>query len=234
MEQWWWKTDKRMGLREAANITEGEAAAGASTSRETTVDPPAKKTKCIFPREWLESGNAETVYNAIKELLEEKAVDAEQLVGFGSGVAADLYLAVINPALEAAKDQLQHLLTNDGIRPFCAEAGDNMKQYKGASMTDSDTQRRKVNTVKLDLINNMLEQLQKRFPKEATNMVSDFAALGLHHQIPEELESYGNEKVDFLIETYGSYMALLKETGVSGEIPLWEDKEALQDHSRPS
>ncbi|KAJ8363348.1 hypothetical protein SKAU_G00121790 [Synaphobranchus kaupii] len=84
------------------------------------------------------------------------------------------------------------------------EAGDNMKQYKGASMTDSDTQHRKVNTVKLDLINNMLEQLQKRFPKEATNMVSDFAALGLHHKIPEELESYGNEEVDFLIETYGS------------------------------
>ncbi|KAJ8363353.1 hypothetical protein SKAU_G00121840 [Synaphobranchus kaupii] len=122
MEQWWWKTDKRMGLRKAANITEGEAAAGASTSRETTADPPAKKTKCIFPREWL----------------------------------------------------------------------------------------------------------------EATNMVSDFAARGLHHQIPEELESYGNEKVDFLIETYGSYVALLKETGVSGEIPLWEDREALQDHSRPS
>ncbi|KAJ8363346.1 hypothetical protein SKAU_G00121850 [Synaphobranchus kaupii] len=69
---------------------------------------------------------------------------------------------------------------------------------------------------------------------KATNMVSDFAALGLHHQIPEELESYGNEKVDFLIETHGSYVALLKETGVSGEMPLWEDREALQDHSRPS
>ncbi|KAJ8356676.1 hypothetical protein SKAU_G00194700 [Synaphobranchus kaupii] len=96
----------------------------------------------------------------------------------------DLDLAVVNPALEATKDQLRHLLTHD----------------------DSATQRRKVNTVKVDLVTNMLEQLEKRFPKEATDIVSAFSALALPH-IPEELESYGNEKVEFLVETYGSFVS---------------------------
>lgn len=120
----------------------------------------------------------------------------------------DLDLAVVNPALEATKDQLRHLLTHDGTHAlkFCGEAGETLKQYKGVAVTDSATQRRKVNTVKVDLITNMLEQLEKRFPKEATDIVSAFSALALPH-IPEELESYGNEKVEFLIETYGSFVS---------------------------
>ncbi|KAJ8381380.1 hypothetical protein SKAU_G00021580 [Synaphobranchus kaupii] len=120
----------------------------------------------------------------------------------------DLDLVVVNPALEATKDQLRHLLTHDGTHAlkFCGEAGETLKQYKGVAVTDSATQRRKVNTVKVDLVTNMLEQLEKRFPKEATDIVSAFSALAFPH-IPEELESYGNEKVEFLIETYGSFVS---------------------------
>ncbi|KAJ8353428.1 hypothetical protein SKAU_G00209950 [Synaphobranchus kaupii] len=180
------------------------------------------------------SGNAETEYAAIKELLHEKAVD-QQDDPKGKGILKNIAtyefmgvmamlmdvipvltqlslvfqkkdLAVVNPALETAKDQLKHLITNNGAHSvkFRGEAGDSMKEYIGVSVTDSATQRRKVTTVKVDLINNMLEQLEKRFPKEATDIVSMFSVLALHH-IPEgELEGYGNDKVDFLIIRYGS------------------------------
>ncbi|RXM30527.1 hypothetical protein EOD39_1928 [Acipenser ruthenus] len=81
-----------------------------------------------------------------------------------------------------------------------------MQRYKGVSISDTPTQRKSASTVKTNFIQNILVQLDRRFPKSATDLVAAFAVLGLGgiEFIPaDELDTFRDDKIEMLIEKYG-------------------------------
>lgn len=62
-----------------------------------------------------------------------------------------------------------------------------------------------VQKVKVDFVEALESNLQKRFPNESMNVVSDFKVLALRSLSfvsREEIEDYGNAKIEILIKHY--------------------------------
>jgi len=62
-----------------------------------------------------------------------------------------------------------------------------------------------VQKVKVDFVEALESNLQKRFPNESMNVVSDFKVLALRSSSfvsREEIEDYGNAKIEILIKHY--------------------------------
>lgn len=69
----------------------------------------------------------------------------------------------------------------------------------------SESQISAVQKVKADFVQALESNLQKRFPKESMNVVSAFEVFALRSLsfVPsEEIDDYGNDKLDILIEHY--------------------------------
>lgn len=69
----------------------------------------------------------------------------------------------------------------------------------------STSQTLTVQKVKVDFVEALESNLQKRFPNESMNVVSDFKVLALRSLSfvsREEIEDYGNAKIEILIKHY--------------------------------
>lgn len=131
-------------------------------------------------------------------------------------VAIDV--AVIQPAVEHAISKLEYLKTNDGhyIQEFITLLGEG-KQLYGRNLENMSQQQQVPKTAIDKFIDNLIENLRKRFPSESLSVICAFDCLAMRDLsfIPKsELNEYGTTKFDILLQHYGE----VKKDASGGEL----------------
>ena len=120
----------------------------------------------------------------------------------------DLDLSIIYPTLDAAVGNLKKLETEQGnfLSQFMVEIGDKCRNYKGVQITDTLQLRASVTKNRVEFCKSLQKQLERRFPDTSVDLIKAFSILGMKglkmiHS--EEQDTWGNDKINLLIEHYG-------------------------------
>ena len=120
----------------------------------------------------------------------------------------EIDLAMIRPSVDSVVQQLTWLKTNDGrfMSEFMsvAAAGD-MKEFKGIKTLDTPVLRQQFKKVKEAFLSNLIQEIEKRFPAVATDLVSNmaiFSLRGLSLLSDDDMKSYGQCQMNALVKHY--------------------------------
>ena len=126
----------------------------------------------------------------------------------------DLDLTVIHPALEACKSDLKKYLSGEmdsmkdtHLNKFKKAVEDGKGVYKGHKVSCTERAKQTFETTKTQFVENLLENLNKRFPENQESIVKSFSCLGLRplsFLSKEELETWGDSSLQVLLDHYGS------------------------------
>ncbi|XP_013384257.1 protein FAM200A-like [Lingula anatina] len=122
----------------------------------------------------------------------------------------NLDLAVVSPAVRGVKNQLQELLQTPGAheqatKEDLGETSQSESYYKGVKIRDTTQLRNGADSAKTSFINNLLEELDKRFPDNDQSVVSALSVLGLRgirFQNQDAQAAFGNKELDVVIKHY--------------------------------
>lgn len=118
-------------------------------------------------------------------------------------------LAMISPTVDSVVQQLTWLKSNDGqyLSQFMSVASEGtLSEFKGIKITDTPIQRQQFLKVKNNFLSNLISEIERRFPAEATDIVSNMAILclrGLSLLSNDDRREYGHHQMQTLVDYYG-------------------------------
>lgn len=125
----------------------------------------------------------------------------------------DLDLAMLRPSVDSVVQQLTWLKTNDGhfLSEFMSvSANGTLSEYKVVKVVDTPILRQQFEKVRREFLSKVISEinrLRKRFPAEATDLVSKMAMLclrGLSLLSDEGRKKFGQSQMEALVAHYGS------------------------------
>ena len=120
----------------------------------------------------------------------------------------DIDLAMIRPSVDSVVQQLTWLKTNDGrftLEFMSVAAAGDMKEFKGIKTLDTPVLRQQFKKVKEAFLSNLIQEIEKRFPAVATDLVSNMAVFslrGLSLLSDDDMKSYGQCQMNALVKHY--------------------------------
>ena len=117
-------------------------------------------------------------------------------------------LAMLRPSVDSLVQQLVWLKSNNGpfLAEFMAAAGEKLIDFKGIKVIDSSVMRKQFMNVKESFISSLVQEIERRFPAVATDIVSNISVLslrGLLFLAPDDRKTDGHSQIETLISHYG-------------------------------
>ena len=131
----------------------------------------------------------------------------------------NLDLSVVDPAVKSVREELKRLKVEQGKFELDAVTAlqDKATHFKDIKITDNAKLRESAFSTKIRFIDNILENLDTRFPDDVQSLVSAFSVLGvrgLRFVSQDDLQSYGTEKIMTLFEQYKASDYIAHESGI--------------------
>ncbi|XP_060568155.1 zinc finger protein 862-like [Ruditapes philippinarum] len=139
----------------------------------------------------------------------------------------NLDLAMIRPTVESVVQQLTWLKINDGTHLsnlMSVASPEKLTEFKGVRVTDTPVFRQQFKKIRTQFLNCLIIEIERRFPAEATDIISNMAVLcprGLSLLSLEDRKEYGASQMQTLVSYYGTCNS---DTGVE---PFIDGTEAL-------
>ena len=119
-------------------------------------------------------------------------------------------LAMIRPTVDSVIQQLTYLKSNDGnyLSEFMTVASARkMSEFKGVKVSDTPVLRAQFQKVRHLFLTNIIFEIERRFPAEATDMISCMSVLslrGLSVMSEEDRKEYGVSQLETMMTHYGN------------------------------
>lgn len=90
-------------------------------------------------------------------------------------------LAMLRPSVDSVVQQLQWLKSNNGscLADLKLVAGEKLTEFKGVKVVDTPVYRQQFEQARQSFLNNLVTEIEKRFPAVATDVVSNMSVLSL-------------------------------------------------------
>ena len=122
----------------------------------------------------------------------------------------NLSLAIVNPAIRSVITHIQALLDGTGPTPYKDKVDkilEGEKEFQGVKVVNTPLLITSFKGAYKAFLQNILVQLEKRFPQESMDVLQSLSMLGLsgiHHMTEEEAASLGVPEIEALAKKYGS------------------------------
>ena len=141
----------------------------------------------------------------------------------------NLDISVVKPAVATAISKLKYLETNNGHykREFFSLVGDSNKLFDHKLQNRAKQENLSIFTMNT-FIENLISNLEKRFPADSMSVISSFECLAMRDLsfiAQPDLAQYGSEKLSILIEHYG------KGKGEPLQAPILDGESAKQEYA---
>ena len=119
---------------------------------------------------------------------------------------SDVDFSVVQPIIQSAISSLEAQLVTPGpyLALFLATAGESCEEYLECQITDSRPQRTQFESLKKNFIEQLVVNMNKRFPDEDLSLLNAMTILDME-RLPsaDGLAEHGVEKLELLLDHYG-------------------------------